>query len=793
MLVSRVQINPLIIALLFACIMAVLLISVRASSALLQFETEKAQLSDRSMLVSAGDASGGSYIKFGLTATGGTLSFTRHTIDPKATAPKDIHSKVMADANGDGFLDLVVGSASKGGIVWYEYPSWTKHTIESGSSFSTDMDAGDIDGDGDTDMLIPRGGGGGNIVWFENPLPTGNPNDEWQEHAIGPNRGHDVMPVDLDNDGDLDVLARGGEIGIFRNNGNGTSWTARSPIQLSGEGISFGDLNGDGFADIVASSNWFENPDGDIISGNWKKHTFTTNFGGDDTSSAIGDLNNDGRNDIFLSNSEGGNGDIAWFEAPTDPTQTWTKTIIDSPSPYVHSMELADFNRDGHLDLVMAEMHQSSDPDEVNVYVNNGNASGFTKLNLSNDGSHNLGIGDIGNDGDIDVFGANWNSHDTSFAGPVEFWENNFSDGGGGGSDPVSLDSWNRFVIDANKPHVALFVEHGDLNGDGRQDVIAGGYWYPNPGSAAGNWVRTDIGPGLGNAVAVYDFDNDGDLDLFGTKANGDASGGFNWAQNDGSGNFTVHENIQPEGLNGDFLQGVTVARFGPNQSGPLSIAISWHRAEQGVQMITVPANPASQTWTWQQISSSSQDEHLSTGDIDGDGDLDISMGTKWLQNNNGSWAEHTLFSPTGKPDRNKLIDIDKDGDVDSVVGYEAISKNGTLAWYENPGGANATNLWTEHVVATIIGPMSLDVADMDDDGDLDIITGEHFTNNPASAKTYVFENDGTAINWIPHVVYTGDEHHVGTQTADFDGDGILDITSIGWVTNTVTLYINND
>jgi hypothetical protein len=87
---------------------------------------------------------------------------------------------------------------------------------------------------------------------------------------------------------------------------------------------------------------------------------------------------------------------------------------------------------------------------------------------------------------------------------------------------------------------------------------------------------------------------------------------------------------------------------------------------------------------------------------------------------------------------------------------------------------------------------MSLDVGDINKDGDSDVVIGEHNLSNPASARTVIFENqDGKGTNWTQHIVYTGDEHHDGTQLVDIDGDADLDIISIGWGHNLVLLYEN--
>jgi hypothetical protein len=166
-------------------------------------------------------------------------------------------------------------------------------------------------------------------------------------------------------------------------------------------------------------------------------------------------------------------------------------------------------------------------------------------------------------------------------------------------------------------------------------------------------------------------------------------------------------------------------------------------------------------------------------------------LGTVWLANAGLVFGEETLFSTGDAPDRNRLGDIDRDGRLDAVIGYEAISTTGKLAWYRQP--VDPAQPWSETVIAEIIGPMSLDVADMDDDGDLDVIVGEHDLVNPSTAGLWVFENqDGVGGAWVAHEVYIGDEHHDGAQVVDIDDDGDLDILSIGWGHNRVLLYENH-
>ena len=61
-----------------------------------------------------------------------------------------------------------------------------------------------------------------------------------------------------------------------------------------------------------------------------------------------------------------------------------------------------------------------------------------------------------------------------------------------------------------------------------------------------------------------------------------------------------------------------------------------------------------------------------------------------------------------------------------------------------------------------------------------------------SSASLFVYENlDGNGNQWQEHTVYQGDEHHDGAQVVDIDGDGDLDIISIGWGHNDVLWYEN--
>jgi hypothetical protein len=416
----------------------------------------------------------------------------------------------------------------------------------------------------------------------------------------------------------------------------------------------------------------------------------------------------------------------------------------------------------------------------VSIYFNEGQRC-VAPADRRPTGSHNLRVADIGNDGDIDIIAANHGNYggDT----PVDLWENLTNRP----APTLSLDRWQRHVIDPQKPWGAAFIRAGDLDGDGLRDIVTGGWWYKNPGSVGGDWTRQTIGEPLNDAAIVCDFDLDGALDILGTQGKTPAAdANFAWARNDGRGNFTIHTNLAP--ATGDFLQGCTTIFTAYRRR---EVALSWHRADQGIQMFTVPKDPVKETWPWRTISDVSQDEQVTAGQIDDNTSVDLLLGTKWLCSQAGkAWTLQTLNPTEGHPDRNRLADINGDGRLDAVVGFEAINVPGKLAWYEQP--QNGTDTWTEHVIANVVGPMSMDVADLDRDGDFDVVVGEHNYKDPATAKLHIFENtDGQGGSWTDHVISIGDEHHDGAILADMDNDGDLDILSIGWRHARVLLYEN--
>jgi hypothetical protein len=338
------------------------------------------------------------------------VSFQRALIDGSNTGA-DV--KAVADIDGDGDNDVVAGDDSGLPLLWYENPGWGRHTIAARSVFTTDMEVGDIDRDGDVDVIVPDYPAG-QMLWYANPRIGGG---SWRANTIGAAGAHDVQIGDQDKDGDLDVVVRGhnGPTVLFVQT-TATSWSRRVLSTPDGEGLGYGDLDNDGDLDIAQNGWWLEAPN-NPLTGTWVRHNLTGGWPGL-VAAEVADVNRDGRNDIVLAASES-EGRLSWYEAPAAPrTGSWTEHVVGASVGFVHQFVVADLDRDGSLDIAFAEMSHSATK-RIAWYRNDGGAVKWTTRVIATTGSHNIRVADMDRDGDLDIVGAN---HDG--VSPMELWRN---------------------------------------------------------------------------------------------------------------------------------------------------------------------------------------------------------------------------------------------------------------------------------------------------------------------------------------------------------------------------------
>ena len=704
-------------------------------------------------------------------------------------------ASLVLDVDKDGINDIVLG-ARRGppAVVWLRRVAdgWERYVIESDS---LPIEAGgafyDITGNGTLDIVFGGDYQSNEIWWWENPYPDYCPDTPWKRRTIissGGNKYHDQIFGYFTGGRKADLVfwnQHDKSLGLAKipdDPRNDSPWpytkifTWEENIQY--EGLAKADINRDGVMNIIGGGMWFKHLGDDQFKAiTIDKDMYFTRV-------AAGQLKEGGLPEVVFVPGDA-NGPLKWYESIGNPEnpESWVSHVLLDSVFHGHSLEIADINGNGFMDIFIAEMHTPGAGDNAKARIFYGDGKGNFELSVVSTGigNHESRIADLDGDGDLDILTKPY-TWDTP---RVDVFLNN---GTMKSEGPLPLDRWERHLID-ELPYRAIFITAADLDGDGYKDIITGGWWYKNPGKLGGKWERRTIGYPLQNMAAVYDFTGNGHMDILGTK--GEASrpnAEFVWAKNDGKGNFEIMHNI-PEGI-GDFLQGVAVARFLPN--GPLEVTLSWHWADMGLQMLTVPDDPVNERWNWRIISDHSEDEDLAVADINNNGYLDLYLGTSWLENPGNShdqWIVHIIGETTQcLADRIALHDFTGGGHRDAVVGLEL----GTDVLMFSSRG-NPTEPWLRRIMAIDVGGgFSMDAADMTGNGKIDVVLGEH--RGRPSNRLIIYENLG-GINWRPHVIDYGLErdidHHDGTQIFDMDNDGDMDIISIGWYHPKVWVYEN--
>lgn len=563
----------------------------------------------------------------------------------------------VTDISGDSLPDIVYESPSA--VIYYQqnanntFPTTptenmgsTSNNMSSGMLNMGNIVGGDIDGDGDNDIVnVYQNGSARNIRWFRNdnnvfaasqvllniPPDNGSSSNDYFKLRLR----------DLDNDGKTDIIIQNSflnSITWYKNLGNSTFGTQQiiSNTVLQNKDVLIADINSDTKLDVMAPDSgnnlikWFDNTNGNALSFVEKRIDDSVNL---PFLCDIGDLNGDGAKDMVLASRN--TGKLVWREnidGVGDFSDAQNR-IITSLGSFT-SVILIDANNDGHKDIVASSASDATN--KIVWLVNDGQGNFSNEQLLYTSNIHTLLAEDVDNDGDKDLIAYYSYTNSTITTSDLKVFRNN----GNGFDAPVIFS-------------------------------------YPT------NTFKS---------IKAVDMDNDDDLDLmiYLSTSTSTSPVGLYWIENnDGLGSYST---LHPTNLSLVSSRNFDIADW--NQDGIKDLVYSY-RTQIGVRSLrTVPINNDGTFGTPTTLINSGVDYGLiKLVDLDNDGDLDILAETSlsitnfcWYENlGNGTFTLRTIFSSTVPviiP--NFIEDINADGKMDFA--FTNSNTNSEVAWYRNLG-----------------------------------------------------------------------------------------------------------
>ena len=323
-------------------------------------------------------------------------------------------------------------------------------------------------------------------------------------------------------------------------------------------------------------------------------------------------------------------------------------------------------------------------------------------------------------------------------------------------------------------------VRTEDIDQDGDLDIYTANYsgrlsWFEQAPGNPPVWIEhivTEFMDGAESVIAAK-VDGDADFDFVFAAFNREEVG---WFENGGNGNSWTEHPIT-------FDCRLCVDTWAADVDGDNDIDVLSASGFDG--KILWYENRGNNLWTGRLLPTTASS--VAAADMDRDGDVDAIAGIAWNDSNGAVPPKFKSRLIGGFPTAAEgiaVIDLDRDGDLDLLSSGQ---EDDLIAWFENDGALPPG--WTSRVISTTADfATSVYAADLDGDGDMDVLSSSFFDNTIAW-----YENNGASPPvWTERAVSTAAPGARSVFAADLDKDGDMDVISATQNDQKVIWHVND-